>query len=140
MEHKITEVKKKVVRGKKGILTEIDVEKTSNGLFSCAPRVYFISNASEEVVRGGHWHPKNHEIITCISGYLQVILHATKEQGGCKSVSLDAFNRKAVVIPAGVWHQVRFDPNSVLLAIASESFKEGESIEVMQGCACGKFK
>lgn len=142
MEWKITKVKKKIVKDKEGTLTEIDVEKTSNGLFSCARRVYFICNTEKEAVRGGHWHPKNHEIITCISGKLQVILHATEEQGRCnENILLDAFNKKAVVIPAGVWHQVKFNPNSVLLAIASESFKEGESIEEMQeGCSCGKFK
>ncbi len=141
MKWKITKVKKKVVKNKKGTLTEIDVEETSNNLFGCARRVYFICNTSEEATRGGHWHPENHEIITCVAGHLQVILHATEKQGGCnENILLDALNEKAVVIPAGVWHQVIFDPNSVLLAIASKSFKEGESIEVMQRCACGKFK
>ncbi len=142
MEWKVTEVKKKVVRDKEGTLTEIDVRKTSDNLFDCSRRVYFICNTSEKATRGGHWHPKNHEIITCIAGRLRIILHATEKQGGCnEKILLDALNEKAVVIPAGVWHQVIFDPNSVLLAIASESFKEGESIEVMsEKCVCGKFK
>ena len=98
--------------------------------------------SSEEATRGGHWHPENHEIITCVTGRLRIILHATEKQGGCnENILLDALNEKAVVIPAGVWHQVIFDPYSVLLAIASKRFEEGESIEVMKkGCVCGEFK
>ena len=140
-EWKVTTVKEVRKKGKIGTLFEADIEEVTKGLFGCAPRVYWINNGTPvKSYRGGHHHliDGKQEFLLCLSGEVKVEIHATEERGGCGRIILDS-PVKALVIPSMVWHGVEISPHGILLAIASTKYKEGESIEKLKECSCGRF-
>ncbi|MEK7546249.1 MAG: FdtA/QdtA family cupin domain-containing protein [Patescibacteria group bacterium] len=113
--------------GKPGLLAIAELPKHVLGLFSSAPRVYFIVNDSGDwSVRGGHFHPEGgkKELIIALQGRIEFDLHAA---AGCGREVLESPTR-GLVIPNGVWHGVRLSPGAILLSIASTLYAPDEAI------------
>lgn len=121
---------------KVGLLMIVELFKIASGFFlrDAAPRVYWITNPSEElIVRGGHLHPEGgkKELIVALAGCLEFELHA-KDVCGKERLLDPSFG---LLIPNGVWHRVRPSPGAILLSIASTLYAPGESV-IAKPCTC----
>lgn len=121
--------------GKPGALFVTEACKITGGLFSAAPRVYWIINDSDsDSIRGGHGHPEGGklEYLVCLHGHVEAELHSDEE---CETLILEG-STTALVIPTGIWHRFRLSPGAILLSVASTEFSSDEAFTEMP-CACG---
>ncbi len=113
-----------------------EVAKVAEGLFTSAPRIYFIANNEARVItRGGHCHPENgkSEFLCAICGFATVELHGAEACHG--GVVLDA-PEKVLLIPPGVWHGVTLYAGAVLLVVASTVYSPNECVADKPSCFC----
>lgn len=88
-------------------------------------RVFYLYDVPTEESRGAHAHRKLHQFLICLSGSFDVSLNDGESQ---RTIHL---NRpwKGLHIPPMIWAaEVNFDPGSVCLVLASDSYNECDYI------------
>ena len=99
--------------GATGNLTVVENGKVEN--FNTR-RVFFIYDIPGGVSRGGHSHKTLRELIVATSGSFEVYVNDGKEE---RSFLLN-HPSKALLLPAGVWEELRnFSSGAVALVLAS---------------------
>jgi oxalate decarboxylase/phosphoglucose isomerase-like protein (cupin superfamily) len=86
-------------------------------------RFYFLRNFEESCVRGNHAHTNQEQILYKISG--EAALTLTKQNGISTNWVLED---KALFIPRNHWIEVKMEPQSTILCLASESYEQLKSI------------
>lgn len=88
-------------------------------------RVYYIFDTGKDVERGFHAHKNLDQVLIAINGSCEVVM----DNGTYKEVvTLDSRN-KGLLVESMVWHEMRgFSPDCVLLALASDYYKESDYI------------
>jgi hypothetical protein len=85
-------------------------------------RVFWISEAGKEAVRGEHGHLYGHEILIPLKGALDLELWS--KDHGCAKVHLNS-SRRALWLKPGAFIEMRnFDPCTLLLVLCSHPFKD----------------
>lgn len=112
---------------KTGPLSVVEPGKIPECPFDVAKRVYYIvNNGFEPETRGGHYHPEGgkQEILICLFGAVDLSL--ISPSGGDQISLMKPW--EGVIIPSGVWHEVRLAPQSILLSVASTLYDPNEAI------------
>ncbi|MCR4995059.1 MAG: FdtA/QdtA family cupin domain-containing protein [Bacteroidales bacterium] len=82
-------------------------------------RVFWISGVPQTKTRGGHAHWSCHEAVFAVTGGFEIEVDDGQR---CCTLTLDEPN-KGVVIPAGVWCELRhFRPRTVCVVMASQEY------------------
>lgn len=88
-------------------------------------RAFYIYDVPTGASRGAHAHREQHQFLVCLSGSFDVELDDGRQQ---RSVHL---NRpwKGLHIPPMIWAaEVNFDPGTVCLVFASDTYRESDYI------------
>jgi len=106
-------------RDARGLLTAID--------FSQLPfrpeRVFTVTDVPSGAQRGGHGHREQRQVLTCVTGRIQVELRAPGEG----AVTLTLQSGDAVLVEPGVWAAQTYEtPDSVLMVLASGPYDPDE--------------
>jgi dTDP-4-dehydrorhamnose 3,5-epimerase-like enzyme len=104
----------------RGNLTFIE---ESNHIPFAIKRVFYLYDVPTEAGRGAHAHKTLHQFLVCLSGSFDVELDDGRNQ---TTVHL---NRpwKGLHIPPLIWAaEVNFDPGSLCLVLASDTYDEGD--------------
>lgn len=86
-------------------------------------RVFYLYDVPTGADRGAHAHRALHQCLICLSGSFDVAIDDGRQ---CRRVHL---NRpwRALHIPPMIWAaEVNFDPGSVCMVLASETYDEGD--------------
>ena len=92
-------------------------------------RIYYMYDVGEGVTRGYHAHKNLQQILICVSGRCKI-----KLDDGCETevVTLDS-PAVGVYVANNMWREMfDFEPNSVLLVLASELYDESDYIRDYQ--------
>ena len=82
-------------------------------------RVFWISGVPADKTRGGHAHWTCHEVVFPVTGSFEIEV----DDGTCARTLTMNDATKGVMIPAGVWCELRhFAPGTVCVVVASEEF------------------
>jgi dTDP-4-dehydrorhamnose 3,5-epimerase-like enzyme len=88
-------------------------------------RLYYITGVSENSVRGKHAHKENNQVLVCLQGKIEVIM----DNGFKKRIFLLDSPDKALIVPCGIWHEMKWKSDKALLCvIASDYFDESDYI------------
>lgn len=89
-------------------------------------RLYWIHRVPEGNMRGGHAHKELWQILICLHG--SIIVHLEDGRGWQETITLDDPGR-GLLLPPPFWHTMTFgQPDTVLLAIASDVYDESDYI------------
>jgi len=79
-------------------------------------RIYYIAGVSTGVVRGGHAHKKNKQVLFCIQGSIKIVL----DDGKKKESALLKKPNIGVLLEPKIWHEMHnFRKDTILLVLAS---------------------
>lgn len=82
-------------------------------------RIFTVSGVPAGVVRGGHGHHRGEQLLACVQGQIDVLMHCAGREAQCSLRPGSGILRVA----AGVWcRQTYVEPASVLLVLASEPY------------------
>ncbi len=85
-------------------------------------RVFWISGVPQDKTRGGHAHWTCHEVVFPVTGSFEIEVDDGER---CSCIELKD-SRTGVLIPAGVWCELRrFAPGTVCVVVASEAYDAG---------------
>ncbi|MCL6326495.1 MULTISPECIES: sugar 3,4-ketoisomerase [Pectobacterium] len=102
----------------------VALEKEKNIPFEIK-RVYYIFNTQENVRRGFHAHKDLKQALIAVRGSCRFLLDDGKEK---VNILLDTPSQ-ALLIESFIWHEMYdFSEDCVLLALASELYKESDYI------------
>ena len=88
-------------------------------------RVYYIYGVGENQRRGFHAHRKLEQVFFCPSGSCKIML----DDGASKDVVLLDRPDSAIYVGPGIWREMYdFEPNTVLIVLASEIYDENDYI------------
>lgn len=88
-------------------------------------RVFYIYDASSDVVRGGHGHSTTIHAVICINGSCEVFVDNGQEE---RTFVLDRSDSCLILDPQD-WHTMsKFSPGSVLLVLASDYYDPDEYV------------
>ena len=88
-------------------------------------RVYYIWGANRYAIRGGHAHRKLEQVVICLSGSCDFILHDGQER---EVVHLDN-PAQGLHIKTNIWHDfTNFSDGCVVMVLASELYDESDYI------------
>jgi len=89
-------------------------------------RAYFVTDVPPGVIRGGHRHRRNRQLLICLRGSCEVAVH---DGTRAETVVLNAPDHGLLLEPAD-WHQMRlFSPDALLLVLASEAYDVTDYID-----------
>jgi len=89
-------------------------------------RLYWIYGVPEGIMRGGHAHKELWQVLVCLHGSITV--HLEDGMGWREAMTLDN-PAQGLLLPPPFWHTITFgQPDSVLLAIASDVYDESDYI------------
>jgi len=106
----------------RGVLVAIEANK--NVPFDIK-RVYYIYATRQGISRGFHAHKTLRQVAICVAGHCTMLLDNGTDR---ESVKLDT-PEKGILIENMIWHEMHnFNPNCVLLVMASDHYDEGDYI------------
>lgn len=85
-------------------------------------RVYTIDSGSVSIERGGHAHLNQTQLICAIRG--RCTIGITAPDGLEASFGLNCSEGMALIIPPNNWIEFSAEPDTVLLCIASQSYRD----------------
>lgn len=112
----------RVGNAEEGFITIATVD--GNIPFSPA-RVFWTNGTPPHVQRGGHAHRTTSQVLVCVHGSIQV---ETENRDGKLGRFLLNDPAMALFLPSMCWRTLRFQPGSVLLAMASTPFEHADYI------------
>jgi UDP-2-acetamido-3-amino-2,3-dideoxy-glucuronate N-acetyltransferase len=85
----------------------------------------FVVNAEEGSIRGQHAHKRCRQLLSCLSGSIDVLCDDGKD---LIEFTLTPFE-KALLIPAGIWGVQKYiKKDSLLMVLCDQSYNEGDYI------------
>ena len=99
---------------------DLSIFENLNLLFN-VKRIFTINNNSVLESRGSHAHKSNDQIISCVSGKVNLLL-----KDGIDEKSIDLFDSNLLVyVPRHIWGETNFiEKNSILVCYSSENYEE----------------
>jgi|GEM_PF-2499021 len=85
-------------------------------------RVYTIDSNSVIIERGGHAHLNQTQLICAIRGRCKISI--TSPDGLAVSFGLNCSEGMALIIPPNNWIEFRAEPDTVLICVASQSYRD----------------
>ena len=102
------------------------IELNSKSLPFVPRRIFYITDAPMNVVRGDHAHKACEQILIVISGRIQINL----DDGRISSTLTLKNNNKGLYIPAGIWSTQKFIlQNSLMVVLASHNYDAEDYID-----------
>lgn len=86
-------------------------------------RIFFVSGEKEEV-RGRHAHKECIQAIVCTIGHVEIHCFDGNEEKVFHLRNLG----ELLIVPSGIWIEIRFQPGSSITVLASEKFAESDYI------------
>ena len=99
---------------------DLSIFENLNLLFNIK-RIFIINNNGVLESRGSHAHKSNDQIISCVSGKVNLLL-----KDGIDEKSIDLFDINLLVyVPRHIWGETNFiEKNSILVCYSSENYEE----------------
>lgn len=92
-------------------------------------RFYLISKVQDQAVRGFHAHRRNKQMLFCIQGSITIVL----DNGHAKEEVILSSPTQGIFLDVMMWHEMKdFQPDTILLVVASEPFEEADYIREYQ--------
>jgi dTDP-4-dehydrorhamnose 3,5-epimerase-like enzyme len=88
------------------------------------PRIYYLHSSSPGSQRGAHAHKQLHQLCIAMAGRIEM---ETDDGTTRRTYVLDTPEKGLLIRPV-VWREVRLQPSSVLMVLASELFSEDDYI------------
>lgn len=117
--------KLKVVTDERGRLMEI--LRDDDDLFQKFGQTY-ITTAYPGVVKGWHFHKKQTDHFTCVTGMIKLVLHDKRDGSSTKGETneffIGDFNQQLVTIPPGVLHGLKCisEREAIVLNVPTEHY------------------
>lgn len=112
-----------VIKDKRGELFPIDME---NILPFIPKRTFIVSNVPTHVIRGGHAHKINNQVLVCVRGSIIVSAY-NYEDNVIKSNCFHLNTGGWLYHPRKEWCEIVFvDETSMLLSFCSEQYNEND--------------
>jgi dTDP-4-dehydrorhamnose 3,5-epimerase-like enzyme len=87
-------------------------------------RVFVVNNVPINEIRGNHSHFKTKQLIICINGTVDVILH-----DGIKETIYKLTKNQQILVPELIWDSQKFtSENSEIMVLCSTSFDKNDYI------------
>lgn len=94
-----------------------------NSAFSISFERVFTVTANKGIVRGRHAHKECTQILSCVSGGIDLIV----DDGAVKEIIQLTTNSDAILIPPGIWVEQKYNQDkSVLLVLCDKPFDEDD--------------
>lgn len=89
-------------------------------------RIYYIYGVDKDVVRAGHRHKKNVQVLICVKGSCEIYVNDGVQK---ENFVLDRPDKGLLMRPED-WHTMyNFTPDALLLVLASEPFDVNDYID-----------
>lgn len=87
-------------------------------------RVFYIQDIPQGSIRGDHAHITTKQVLICIKGTVEVMLHDGKTEA-----KFILTNNQSIFIPEMIWDTQKYlDPDTIVLVLCSTDYKKDDYI------------